>query len=851
MKRKLKLIIIWLLGALLVGYLTLFVAVKIFFPAHHLKDTITTHLSAAIGEKVEIGQAGVTIFPQFCLNAEDVTIANAENFSKSPLLRVQNLLLNVKLLPLLSKHIEVESIVIKNPEILIEKSSKGVFNFASTSVEDGNVHTDTGKTETAPVSLVVRSAKIVGGAVKYVDHQKNTTLTIDGIDEDLYLSFDNDASEIDVNGKTGIKSVDFHYINHKSNAVKLPSAILKHRLKINTQSKRMGIDLLQLSLLSAQFRSTGSVDQYDSVPQIDLNLRSNDMELADLLKVLGAENYPELRKVKGTGKIDLQAHVQGEFSEKKSPQVRGQMAFTNLELNSPTLPEKITDLSGKARFSNDRVTIENMTALLGKTPIEFSGATLDMRNSHFGLNMKTDLELSEVKKFVALPQGMNMSGRMQVAMQANGFLTQPRKAIYNGKIKLSRGSFKSSELSVPLTDIAGEFNFADENVQIANLTLRAGKSSATMTGKIFDPVNHRTGVLNFTSPMVDLDELFPKSDSQTPKKLSATQENIQLPFDKLDSDVHIEKLITNDVALTDVRAKVSIRNNVLTIKNVRLNLYSGKLTGNVRGDFNDPSGLGYDVQLKCSGVDVNDFATVSVPMKDTFFGKMDLEMNASGKGTSIDAIKKNIVADGRAVVSDGKIANLHLLNSLANFLNLPSFENVNFKTLNNSFKLKNEKLSFDEMKLNVLGNDISLGGFMGLDGALNFSMSMLLSEQLTQRFRQKAVNVPDFLLVDSKRLPLDLLITGSKDNPVIRWNTEKAFRRTAQVHVEKGLQSLFSSLQKKAEKKTSTENDTTVTAAAVSPKDSVQARSTAKADPVENILHSLGSLFGKKKKKKQ
>jgi len=849
MKRKLKLMTLWFLGGLLVAYLALFIAAKVFFPAHHLKDTIANHLSEAIGKKVEIGQAGVTIFPQLCLNAEDVTIANAENFSKSPLLHVQNLLLNVKLLPLLSKRIEVESIVIEDPEILIEKNRGGVFNFASTSVEDGNVHPDAGKKEAAPVSLVVRSAKIVGGAVKYVDHQKNTALTIDGIDEDLYLSFDNEASEIDVNGQSGIKSFDFHNMNSKSNAIKLPSATLKHRLKINTQSKHVGIDLLQLSLLSAQFRFTGSVDQYDTVPQIDLHLSSNDMELADLLKVLGSENYPEIRKVKGAGKIDLQAHVKGAFSEKKSPQVQGQMAFTNLELNYPTLPDKITDLSGNVRFSNGRLTIENMTALLGKTPIELTGSVLDIQNPHFDLNLKTDLELNEVKKYVALPEGMSMSGRMQVAMKANGLLNRPKNAKFNGKIKLSRGAFTSPNLSVPLTDIAGEFNLAYEYVQISNLTLRAGKSSATLTGKIFDPVNHRTGVLNITSPMLDLDEMFPESESKAPENLSATKENIQLPFDKLDSQLRIKKLITNDVALTDVRAKVSIRHNILTIENVRSNLYSGKLTGNARGDFNDPSGLDYDVKLKCSGVDVNDFATVSIPMKDTFFGKMDLEMNATGKGTSIDAIKKNIVADGRAVVSKGKIANLNLLNSLANFLNLPSFENVNFRTLNNSFKLKNEKLSFDEMKLNVLGNDISLGGFMGLDGALNFSMSMLLSEQLTQRFRQKAVNVPDFLLVDSKRLPLDLLITGSKDNPVIRWNTEKAFHRTAQAHVEKGLQSLFSSLRKKTEEKTSAEKDTM--AAAAIPTDSVQTNSTAKADPVENILHGLGSLFGKKKKKKQ
>ena len=210
---------------------------------------------------------------------------------------------------------------------------------------------------------------------------------------------------------------------------------------------------------------------------------------------------------------------------------------------------------------------------------------------------------------------------------------------------------------------------------------------------------------------------------------------------------------------------------------------------------------------------------------------MQIDVNANGTGLSTEEIKKNVVAEGATVVFDGKIVNLPVLHSLANFLNLPSFEEISFKTLNNSFKLQNERLSFENFEMKAFDNDLSIGGFIGLDGSLDISVSMLLSEELTQRFHKNAVKVPNIFLVDSSRLPLDFIIKGTKDNPEIRWDTEKAVSRaakkTVQTGLEKGLEKIFGSLKT----------------------DSLEFNKDKKeGDPLKNVLEGL---FGKKKKKKK
>ena len=83
---------------------------------------------------------------------------------------------------------------------------------------------------------------------------------------------------------------------------------------------------------------------------------------------------------------------------------------------------------------------------------------------------------------------------------------------------------------------------------------------------------------------------------------------------------------------------------------------------------------------------------------------------------------------------------------------------------------------------------------------------------------------------------MDFIIKGTKDNPEIRWDTEKAVSRaakkTVQTGLEKGLDKIFGSLKNKTgEEADSLKSD----------------KDTKEGDPLKNVLEGL---FGKKKKKK-
>ena len=966
--KKLRTLALSLLGVVAVAYLLLFLAVRMLLSPDQLKETITPKISQAIGREVTIDHIGISVFPGLSLNAQGVTIPNGNGFSDEPLLHVDDLFLNLKLLPLLRKRVEVASIRVDHPDILIEKSVTGKFNFEM--AQDSKTAEGTSLTEedTGPaMALVVNAASISAGRLRYFDHQSNDAVTINRFGQNIVLSLDEALRDVAVKGKIELSDIDLKSHQEDHPAMHFSSASIAHNLHIDTESKHIKIDQLQVTMESLQLAFAGSLQNYDSAPDIDLTLSTNEIELSNLMSILppdlspllaeltgrgkidlnlnvkgvlsaeqtpgvrgalsfneltlkyadfpdkitnltGRLNFTEqkleidkmtarlgenplalngtidnfeqprydlklkadldlgvlpgylasatvqdlvpkdkltpLRKMSTTGKIKLNVDLRGQASENSSPEVAGNLSFNNLTLGYTELPDKMTNLNGGLAFTDKQIEFRNITAKLGDDPLALSGVLTDFEHPSYDLKLKTDLDLKAVKNYADLPEGMSVAGRLRADISARGRTDKPAATKLAGRIHVSNGSVTTADLAVPLTKVECEISLAGRTATISKLTLTAAKSSMAVTGRIVDPMEHPKARLQFTSSLLDLDELFPETEPSAGEEVT---EPIKLPFETLDGKARISKLITNDMVLTDATADLTIRNNVLSISNLKSDLYSGKLTGTASADFNDPSGLAYKVKMKGEGLDVNKFATVSIPIKDALFGKMQLEMNASGTGMSAEEIKKNIVADGTTMVLDGKMVNLPVLNSLANFLNMPSFKEVDFRNLSNGFKIRDGKFSFDNFHIKALDNDISIAGFVGLDGSLDISIGMLLSETLTQRFHDKAVKVPRAFLSDSGRLPLDFIVKGSKDSQQIRWDMEKALSRAADRTIQKGLASGLEKLFGGKKETAKTERDTSVARDSLSGRQAVESSEDKKpADPLKSVLEGL---FGKKNKK--
>lgn len=193
-----KKIFIWLL-ALGGGLVALLIAAVIFLPkfinVESYLPEIEQKVTEATGRSFNLGKDfNVSVFPWAGISFSDLQLGNPDEFGGGDFVKVKSFEVRVKIMPLLSKQIEINKFVLDGPEILLIKNEDGAGNWT---MGDGSGE----KTAAAPPdkkveppvqqpsdgsglslsSLEIGEFAITNGLITYVDKAADVTNTIDGI----------------------------------------------------------------------------------------------------------------------------------------------------------------------------------------------------------------------------------------------------------------------------------------------------------------------------------------------------------------------------------------------------------------------------------------------------------------------------------------------------------------------------------------------------------------------------------------------------------------------------------------------------------------------------------------------
>jgi len=127
MKRILKIL------AIIVGLLIVIViAVPFFIDANTFRPKLESELTEALGREVKVGNLTLSLLSG-AVSADNISIADDPEFSKSPFVQAKSLKVGVELMPLIfSKTLNVTELTLNQPEIALVKSENGEkWNFSS------------------------------------------------------------------------------------------------------------------------------------------------------------------------------------------------------------------------------------------------------------------------------------------------------------------------------------------------------------------------------------------------------------------------------------------------------------------------------------------------------------------------------------------------------------------------------------------------------------------------------------------------------------------------------------------------------------------------------------------------
>lgn len=148
-----------------------FVDIKKYKPTIEQKVAEATGRSFALGDEIDL-----SVFPWVGVKLTDLHLGNRSGFSEKDMVSVKNFEIRLKVMPLLSKKIEVKTFVLDNPQIYLEKLKNGTANWQELGGKQkkGSAK-ETKKEETSsgqglPVAdLEIGNFSITNGRLIYVD----------------------------------------------------------------------------------------------------------------------------------------------------------------------------------------------------------------------------------------------------------------------------------------------------------------------------------------------------------------------------------------------------------------------------------------------------------------------------------------------------------------------------------------------------------------------------------------------------------------------------------------------------------------------------------------------------------
>ncbi|MDD5085316.1 MAG: AsmA-like C-terminal region-containing protein [Candidatus Omnitrophica bacterium] len=243
--------------------------------------------------------------------------------------------------------------------------------------------------------------------------------------------------------------------------------------------------------------------------------------------------------------------------------------------------------------------------------------------------------------------------------------------------------------------------------------------------------------------------------------------------------------------LKDITLDLSSKDNVVKVNSLSLTVFGGKVNaiGNV-----DLSGAAPSFYFDSSGsnVSLGSLALLRHDSGEYISGLLSFQNNIRGRGLSKDELAANLEGTADVSVRNIKFHTFDLmggLSKMSGFLGLDSCAtgSTEASDLSAHFLIRDAKVSTNNLALVSPLFSASADGYTDFDGALNYRIELTLSEETQRRTG-----------ISSKltRGPIPVQLYGNYRNPNVSFDVGKVVEHELDDLIEKGMNKLFGKKKK-------------------------------------------------------
>jgi AsmA protein len=322
----------WLIVGVVSLAALLLVAVVValnFLDLNQYKDKIQEVAKQQTGRELAIpGDIGVSYFPWVGLTLGELAMGNPETFGDADFVRIGGAEVQVKLLPLLKKSVEVKTIKLSGLAVDLQRAADGTTNWqdllaaaeetpSQTERQDSSAEPDASSPTLA--SLAVSGVEIADASIRWRDAQSGSDVTLAGFNlntgaiapgvpfnfsTDFALQSDSAGVSAKASG-TGQVTLDLEQQRYQISQLQwqtdaqgeaLPNGALSlavgAAVLADLAAGQIDATALTLSALGIELNGDVTVSDVNSAPVVAANLRSEAFSPADVIAALGLAPVP-------------------------------------------------------------------------------------------------------------------------------------------------------------------------------------------------------------------------------------------------------------------------------------------------------------------------------------------------------------------------------------------------------------------------------------------------------------------------------------------------------------------------------------------------------------------------------
>jgi AsmA protein len=315
MKFLIKLILgLGILGVIVIGAIAI---ALVNLDPNDYKESIANKVKEETGRDLRIdGNIGLTFYPWLGLDVEGVSLSNASGFGEAPFLQTKTVKARAKLLPLLRKELEMDTLVLHGATINLAKNAQGVTNWDDM-VKPKTEGSDSSNQAMPLAALVLGGIDIKDANIHWHDMQQEVEYSVTNanistgelmlgepidITASLNASASKPALSAAINFKGTVAYADGGDVltlkpmlleaNVKGKAIPGGQAVVKLSSEMSVDVNKETAQIKNLALSAFDSEVKGQVDATEILsgkPQVSGNIEVNGKDLPQLFKIVEIE----------------------------------------------------------------------------------------------------------------------------------------------------------------------------------------------------------------------------------------------------------------------------------------------------------------------------------------------------------------------------------------------------------------------------------------------------------------------------------------------------------------------------------------------------------------------------------